>query len=161
MRFSSEYRPEIITDALRFQTLFYHQQPLPSSKVIQATKIHWSAQRVPVLLRIQSYCVDQIDANTNRYLCSYDYKDIDQLIPLTSEGETTVRGFLIQDKKKPKKSRRYRYDDDDDDDEDDSDAYPRIVRTKPPPKEQRNKYFSSDEIDSDYRRQASDVCVMN
>jgi DnaJ family protein C protein 13 len=98
MRFSSEYRPEILTDALRFQTLFYHQQALAQPKILQATKIHWSSQRIPVLLRIQTYCIDQIDANTNRYLCSYDYKDIDQLIPLTSEGDTVVRGFLIQDK---------------------------------------------------------------
>jgi DnaJ family protein C protein 13 len=98
MRFSSEYRSEIITDALRFQALFYHPQPMAQPKIIQATKIHWSSQRIPVLLRIQTYCLDQIDANTNRYLCSYDYKDIEQLIPLTSEGETTVRGFLIQDK---------------------------------------------------------------
>ena len=98
MRFSSEYRPEIITDALRFQTLFYHPQGMPQPKIVQATKIHWSSQRVPVLLRIQSYCLDQIDANTNRYLCSYDYKDIDQLIPLASEGEATARGIVIQDK---------------------------------------------------------------
>jgi DnaJ family protein C protein 13 len=98
MRFSSEYRSEILTDALRFQALFYHPQALPQPKIIQASKIHWSSQRVPVLLRIQSYCIDQIDANTNRYLCSYDYKDIDQLIPLTSEGESIVRGFFIQDK---------------------------------------------------------------
>jgi DnaJ family protein C protein 13 len=98
MRFSSEYRAEIITDALRFQGIFYHPQPLPQPKIIQATKIHWSSQRIPVLLRIQSYCIDQIDANTNRYLCSYDYKDIDQLIPLTSENETIIRGFFIQDK---------------------------------------------------------------
>ncbi|CAF3421421.1 unnamed protein product [Rotaria sp. Silwood1] len=99
MRFSSEYRSDIITDALRFQTLFYHHQQATSQpKVIHATKIHWSSQRLPVLLRIQSHCIDQIDATTNRYLCSYEYKDIEQLIPLTSEGDTTVRGFLIQDK---------------------------------------------------------------
>lgn len=98
MRFSSEYRAEIVTDALRFQGLFYHPTPLAQPKTIQATKIHWSSQRVPVLLRIQTYCIDQIDANTNLYLCSYDYKDIEQFIPLTSEGDTIVRGFLIQDK---------------------------------------------------------------
>lgn len=98
MRFSSEYRAEILTDALRFQALFYHQQAVAQPKVIQATKIHWSSQRVPVLLRLQTYCIDQIDANTNRYLCSYDFKDIEQIIPLTSEGDNTVRGFLVQDK---------------------------------------------------------------
>ncbi|UJR33077.1 hypothetical protein I4U23_020536 [Adineta vaga] len=98
MRFSSEYRAEILTDALRFQSLFSHQQPLPQPKVISATKLHWSSQRIPVLLRIQSNCIEQIDGSTNRFLCSYDYKDIDQLISLTSEGDTTPRGFLIQDK---------------------------------------------------------------
>ena len=98
MRFSSEYRAEILTDALRFQALFHHQQPMAQPKVIQATKIHWSSQRVPVLLRLQTFCIDQIDANTNRYLCSYDFKDIEQMIPLASEGEATARGFVIQDK---------------------------------------------------------------
>ena len=98
MRFSSEYRPNIITDALRFQTSFYHLQSFNQPKIIQATKIHWSSQRIPVLLRIQTYCIDQIEAHTNRYLCSYDYVDIEQLIPLTSEGDTIARGFLIQDK---------------------------------------------------------------
>lgn len=99
MRFSCEYRSDILTDALRFQSLFHHQQTPPSLKVVQATKLHWSSQRVPVLLRIQTYCLDQIDANTNRYLCSYDYKDIEQLIPMTSEGDTTVRGFFVEDKR--------------------------------------------------------------
>ena len=98
MRFSSEYRSDIITDALRFQTLFSDAQKAPQPKVLQATKIHWSTQRVPVLLRIQNYCIDQIDANTNRYLCSYDYKDIEQIIPLVSEGETVARGLIIQEK---------------------------------------------------------------
>lgn len=98
MRFSSEYHPDIITDALRFQALFYRQQPLSQPKIFSATKIHWSSQRVSVLLRLQTYCIDQVEAGTNRYLCSYDYKDIDQLIPLTGEGDTTVRGFIIQDK---------------------------------------------------------------
>ncbi|CAM4760310.1 unnamed protein product [Rotaria magnacalcarata] len=98
MRFSSEYRSEIITDALRFQASFYHQQPLGQPKLIQSSKIHWSSQRVSILLRIQSYCIDQIDAATNRCLCSYDYKDIEQLIPLVGEGDAAVRGFLIQDK---------------------------------------------------------------
>jgi DnaJ family protein C protein 13 len=98
MRFSSEYRSEILTDSLRFQALFHHQQPLAQPKIIQGSKVHWSSQRLTILLRLQTYCIEQIDANTNRYLCSYDYKDIEQLIPLTSEGDTTVRGFLIQDK---------------------------------------------------------------
>jgi DnaJ homolog subfamily C member 13 len=98
MRFSSEYRAEILTDALRFQALFSHPQPLTQPKVVQASKIHWSSQRVPVLLRVQTFCIDQIDANNNRYLCSYDFKDIEQVIPLTSEGDTTVRGIVIQDR---------------------------------------------------------------
>lgn len=99
MRFSGEYRADILTDALRFQTLFYQIRTPTPPKVIQAKKIHWSSQYIPVLLRIQTYCLDQIDANTNRYLCSYDYKDIEQLIPLTNEGDTTVQGFLVQDKR--------------------------------------------------------------
>lgn len=99
MRFSGEYRADILTDVLRFQSLFYHSSTPPPLKVVQAKKIHWSSQHIPVLLRIQSYCLDQIDANTNRYLCSYDYKDIEQLIPLTNEGDATVRGFLVQDKR--------------------------------------------------------------
>ena len=98
MRFSTEYRSDLLTDAARFQTLFYQSQAQNKVKTYSATKIHWSSQRVPVLLRLQTYCIEQIDATSNRYLCSYDYKDIDLLIPLTSEGDATVRGLLIQDK---------------------------------------------------------------
>ncbi len=98
MRFSSEYRSDILTDALRFQALFFHQHPQKEPKIFQASKIHWSSQRISVLLRLQTYCLDQIEANTNRLLCSYDFKDIDQVIPLVSENDTVVRGFLLQDK---------------------------------------------------------------
>ncbi len=49
------------------------------------------------------------------------------------------------------------YDDDDDDDDDnDSQIYRRIARRKA-----RNRYFSSEDIDSDYRHQPRDVCVLN
>jgi hypothetical protein len=65
--------------------------------------------------------------------------------------------YVLVRNRKPRKTRQYYYDEDDDDD-DDSQIYTRVIRRKPA-KEQRIRYVSSDEIDSDYRRQPSDVCV--
>jgi hypothetical protein len=72
-------------------------------------------------------------------------------------SDRNTQYFLVRNQKKPKKkTRQYQYDDDDDDD-DDSQIFPRRVRPKP--RKERIKYFSSDELDSDYRQQTSDVCV--
>jgi len=65
--------------------------------------------------------------------------------------------YVLVRNRKPRKTRQYYYDEDDDDD-DDSQIYTRVTRRKPA-KEPRIRYVSSDEIDSDYRRQPSDVCV--
>jgi len=65
--------------------------------------------------------------------------------------------YVLVRNRKAKKSRQYYYDDDDDDDDDnDSQIYRRIARRKA-----RNRYFSSDDIESDYRHQPRDVCVLN
>ncbi len=66
--------------------------------------------------------------------------------------------YVLVRSRKPKKTRQYYYDDDDDDDDDDgSVVYRRTIRRKP-----RNRYISSEEIDSDYHREkSSDVCVFN
>lgn len=67
--------------------------------------------------------------------------------------------ILVQNKKPKRKPRQYRYKEEGDDD-DDSQLYQRVARTKPH-KEQRLRYMSSDEIESDRRQQSSDVCVFN
>lgn len=56
-----------------------------------AYKHHWSDTRLPVVLEITPYSLDQLDPATNVVLASYDYKDI--------EGIGTMRdytdGFVI------------------------------------------------------------------
>ncbi len=66
--------------------------------------------------------------------------------------------YVLVRSRKPKKTRQYYYDDDEADDDDDSQIYTRVVRRKPR-REQRMRYISSDDIESDYRRQSSDVCA--
>lgn len=77
-------------------------------------------------------------------------------------GDRDTEYILVQNKKPKKKIRQYRYNEDDDDDNDDddnnSDLYRRVARSKPH-KEQRLRYMSSDEIESDNRREPSDVCL--
>jgi hypothetical protein len=77
--------------------------------------------------------------------------------------------YVIVRNRKPKKTRRIYYDEDEDYDDDDSQIYTsttrRITRSKPRRQQQpRIKYISSDEIDSDYRRQrvveSRDVCLV-
>jgi len=70
--------------------------------------------------------------------------------------------YVIVRDSKPKKSTRYYYDADDDNDSQQGSTTRRIIRTKPT-KEQRIKYISTDELETDYRRsrivEPSDVCT--
>jgi hypothetical protein len=76
--------------------------------------------------------------------------------------------YVVLRNGKPKKATRYYYDTDvDDDDDNDSQMATisrRIVRTKPI-KEQLMKYITTDELQSDHRRQRGfeqkDVCTFN
>jgi hypothetical protein len=72
--------------------------------------------------------------------------------------------YVVLRNEKPKKATRYYYDTDDDDDSQMATITRRIVRTKPI-KDQRIKYITTDELQSDHRRQRAveqkDVCNFN
>lgn len=105
MRFSTDYRADILTEALRYQHLF--SSPLKAEQRFQAYKYHWSESRVPVILRVNAASLDQIDAATNKKICSYDYKDIEGLalvsdyqggIALAYGGFGRLHLFALQDR---------------------------------------------------------------
>lgn len=81
---------------------------------------------------------------------------------MTDRSGRETEYVLIRDSK-PKKTTRYYYDaDDDNDSQNGVTTTRRILRTKPT-KEQRVKYVTADELDSDYRRprvtESNDVCI--
>ncbi|XP_005092836.1 dnaJ homolog subfamily C member 13 isoform X2 [Aplysia californica] len=78
MKFSTDHRADLLTEALRFRDQFAD----PSNhraKRFNCFKAHWSENRVPVILEVNQGSLDQLDPSTNRKLCSYDYKDIEGL----------------------------------------------------------------------------------
>ncbi|XP_063990666.1 dnaJ homolog subfamily C member 13 isoform X4 [Diachasmimorpha longicaudata] len=89
MKFSSEHRSHLLTEALRFRNQFA-EKPREMLRY-PAYKHHWSDTRLPVVLEITPYSLDQLDPATNIVLASYYYKDI--------EGIGTMRdytdGFVI------------------------------------------------------------------
>ncbi|XP_067003788.2 dnaJ homolog subfamily C member 13 [Anabrus simplex] len=80
MKFSSEHRAQLLTDALkcrfavqkRKETLRYH-----------AYKYHWSETKLPVMLEVTPFSLDQLDPTTCAVLASYYYKDFEGLAEVT------------------------------------------------------------------------------
>uniref|UniRef100_A0AAR5P1B7 J domain-containing protein n=2 Tax=Dendroctonus ponderosae TaxID=77166 RepID=A0AAR5P1B7_DENPD len=89
MIFSTEHRTYVITETMKFKHLFI-EKPKEIYRY-QAYKHHWSDIRLPVLLEVTPYSLDQLDPTTNTILASYTYKDF--------EGICTVcdypGGFVI------------------------------------------------------------------
>ncbi|XP_074640124.1 dnaJ homolog subfamily C member 13-like isoform X2 [Tubulanus polymorphus] len=77
MRFSTDHRADVLTEALRFRAQFAEKGA--QSKRYNSYKFHWSETRVPVILEVNQGSLDQIDPSTGRLLCSYDYKDMEGL----------------------------------------------------------------------------------
>eukprot|EP00058_Branchiostoma_floridae_P000587 XP_002586075.1 hypothetical protein BRAFLDRAFT_252432 [Branchiostoma floridae] len=84
MRFSTDYRADLITEALRFRKQFADSKA-QSEKRFNAYKHHWSDNRVQILLEVTAGSLNQVDPATNKVLCSYDYKDM--------EGVTEVSDY--------------------------------------------------------------------
>uniref|UniRef100_A0AAR2LB97 J domain-containing protein n=1 Tax=Pygocentrus nattereri TaxID=42514 RepID=A0AAR2LB97_PYGNA len=61
LKFSTEHRTELLTEALRYNCY----------------KHHWSDTRKTVGLEVTPGGIDQIDPHTNRVICSYDYRSIE------------------------------------------------------------------------------------
>ncbi|XP_066249736.1 dnaJ homolog subfamily C member 13 [Euwallacea similis] len=89
MIFSTDHRTNVITETMRFRSLFM-EKPKDIFRY-QGYKHHWSDIRLPVLLEVTPYSLDQLDPTTNTILASYTYKDF--------EGICTVSnypgGFVI------------------------------------------------------------------
>ncbi|XP_023012432.2 receptor mediated endocytosis 8 isoform X1 [Leptinotarsa decemlineata] len=89
MTFSSEHRTHLLTEALKFRNCF-SEKPKEILRY-QAYKHHWSDVRLPVILEVTSFSLDQLDPTTNEILASYHFKDF--------EGICTVSdypgGFVI------------------------------------------------------------------
>ncbi|KFO32708.1 DnaJ like protein subfamily C member 13, partial [Fukomys damarensis] len=67
LKFSTEHRTELLTEALRYNCY----------------KHHWSDTRKPVILEVTPGGFDQINPATNRVLCSYDYRNIEGFVDLS------------------------------------------------------------------------------
>lgn len=75
MKFSSEHRSHLLTEALRFRNQFA-EKPKEALRC-QAYKHHWSDTRLPVVLEVTPCSLDQLDPATNMVLASYCYKDFE------------------------------------------------------------------------------------
>lgn len=81
MRFSSEHRTDIISEALIFRHSF--AEGIVDNLRANAQKVHWSDARHPVVLEVTPCSVEQLDATTGAPLASYMFKDIEALVPVT------------------------------------------------------------------------------
>ncbi|KAF8773591.1 DnaJ subfamily C member 13 like protein [Argiope bruennichi] len=89
MRFASELRAEILTEALRFRNKFAESAFVTAN--YRASKLHWSDNPLPVILELGPASIIQKDATSGNEIASYDYKNIEKLVPISDrEG-----GFVI------------------------------------------------------------------
>uniref|UniRef100_A0A287DFT5 DnaJ heat shock protein family (Hsp40) member C13 n=1 Tax=Ictidomys tridecemlineatus TaxID=43179 RepID=A0A287DFT5_ICTTR len=81
LKFSTEHRTELLTEALRFRTDF--SEGKITGRRYNCYKHHWSDTRKPVILEVTPGGFDQINPTTNRVLCSYDYRNIEGFVDLS------------------------------------------------------------------------------
>ncbi|KAF4522275.1 hypothetical protein B566_EDAN011971 [Ephemera danica] len=77
MRFSCEYRADLITDLLthRHQFCGAEKQRDPSASY-SASKVHWLSVSLPATLQVAPAALEQRDPTTNALVASYNYKDL-------------------------------------------------------------------------------------
>ncbi|KAG7231238.1 hypothetical protein INR49_012069 [Caranx melampygus] len=78
LKFSTEHRTELLTEALRFRTEF--SEGKITGRRYNCYKHHWSDTRKPVCLEVTPGGIDQIDPHTNRVVCSYDYRNVEGFV---------------------------------------------------------------------------------
>ncbi|KAK1885536.1 DnaJ like subfamily C member 13 [Dissostichus eleginoides] len=81
LKFSTEHRTELLTEALRFRTEF--SEGKITGRRYNCYKHHWSDTRKAVSLEVTPGGIDQIDPQTNRVLCSYDYRNVEGFVELS------------------------------------------------------------------------------
>lgn len=79
MKFSSEYRTEILCNALSFRQQFFDIGNRVRPAQYSCTKHHWSERKLPVCLEVDVHAVNQISAKTRQCVANYVYSDIDYL----------------------------------------------------------------------------------
>ena len=89
MRFSSDQRAAIITEAMKYRHEFGERQALPQQWF--SYKLHWSDQRRSVVLVAGPTGLEQKDPSTNKLLATYFYKDID----FVAEVSDYPGGFVV------------------------------------------------------------------
>lgn len=85
LKFSSDYRSDILCDLLQFRSKFASTS---ISKSVNQTrcrtvqydckKFHWSRHEIPICLQLTSNSINQIDTS-GYYISSFYYKDIEQI----------------------------------------------------------------------------------
>ncbi|KAG6454842.1 hypothetical protein O3G_MSEX008886 [Manduca sexta] len=80
MKFSSEHKCLILTEAFRFRNLFA-EKPKDVFRY-QAYKHHWSGTRLPIVLEVGPCALEQLDPSTHTLLASYPYCDIQGILPV-------------------------------------------------------------------------------
>lgn len=91
MKFSSDHRSDILTEALRFRHCF--AEAASGISKYDCTKFHWSDKRVPVVLEVNQGSLNQLDRSTAKVIASYDYKDIEGLAPVPGGFVLIYGGF--------------------------------------------------------------------
>ncbi|XP_029442930.1 LOW QUALITY PROTEIN: dnaJ homolog subfamily C member 13 [Rhinatrema bivittatum] len=81
LKFSTEHRTELLTEALRFRTDF--SEGKITGRRYMCYKHHWSDLRKSVVLEVTPGGIDQIDPGNNQLLCSYDYRNIEGFAELS------------------------------------------------------------------------------
>lgn len=89
MRFSSEHRAHIITDAMKFRHEFSDRQK--EGQQWFSYKHHWSDQRKSVVLVAGPTALEQKDPGSGKVLASYYYKDLGGL----AEVSDYPGGFVV------------------------------------------------------------------
>uniref|UniRef100_A0A8C9S306 DnaJ heat shock protein family (Hsp40) member C13 n=1 Tax=Scleropages formosus TaxID=113540 RepID=A0A8C9S306_SCLFO len=81
LKFSTEHRTELLTEALRFRTDF--SEGKITGRRYNCYKHHWSDSRKSVVLEVTPGGIDQIDPQSNRVLCSYDYRSVEGFVEVS------------------------------------------------------------------------------
>ncbi|XP_049876765.1 dnaJ homolog subfamily C member 13 [Pectinophora gossypiella] len=80
MKFSSEHKCLILTEAFRYRHLFA-EKPKEIFRY-QAYKHHWSGTRLPIVLEVGPCSLEQLDPSTHTLLASYPYCDLQGILPV-------------------------------------------------------------------------------
>ncbi|CAH0401433.1 unnamed protein product [Chilo suppressalis] len=89
MKFSSEHKCLILTEAFKYRHLFA-EKPKDIYRY-QAYKHHWSGTRLPIVLEVGPCALDQLDPSTHTLLASYPYCDIQGIL----EVRDVPGGFVL------------------------------------------------------------------